>query len=336
MLSLEEIIKELEKNTKFSRKQIYERIKKKHEELSGLVSLEGAGHLVARDMGVNLVFTGKRDLKIKDIVSGMKHINLKARIIQVSETREFDRKDGNKGKVCNLILTDGTGQIRLPLWDKQVAMIEEGKVKEDDVVELKNALAKENVFGGVELGLPRLAILEKVEDDESMPHETTGMSFKRTLIKDLKEGFFEIKGNIVQVFNVNPLFQTCPECRLKVEKNGKEYECPEHGKVEPENNMIISGIVDDGTASIRSVFFRDQARTLTGLEPSVLLSISQEEAINQIKENALGNEIIMRGKVQKNKIFDTLEIIVNEVEEMNIEKESKRLINEIKSIERVG
>jgi hypothetical protein len=336
MLSLEEIISELEKNTKFSRKQIYDRIKKKHEELSGLVSLEGAGHLVARDLGVNLVFTGKRELKIKDIVNGMKHINLKARIIQISEIREFDRKDGKKGKVCNLILTDGTGHIRLPLWDKQVTMIEEGKIKEDGIVELKNAFAKENVFGGVELSLPRLARIEKVEDDESIPRETIGKSFKRVSIKDLKEGNYEIKGSIVQIFNVNPVFQTCSECRAKVEKTEDGYECPEHGKVKPENNMIISGISDDGTASIRSVFFRDQARTLTGLDPSVLLSMSQDEAINLIKENALGNEIIIRGRVQKNKIFNTLEIIVNEVEELDIEKESKRLINEIKSIQRVS
>jgi len=333
MLSLEEIIKELKDKTKFSRKQIYERIKKKHEELSGLVSMEGAGHLVARDLGVNLVFTKKRELNIKDIVPGMKHINLKARIVQISETREFERKGGKKGKVCNLILTDGTGQIRLPLWDKQVIMVEEGEVKEDDVVELKNALAKENVFGGVEVGLPRLARLEKVEDDGSIPHETTTVeTFKRLAIKDLKEGFYETKGNVVQIFNVNPLFQTCPECRAKVEEKDGIYECSKHGKVEPENNMIISGIVDDGTASIRSVFFRDQARTLTGLDPSVLLSMSQEEAIDLIKKNALGNEVIMRGRVQKNKIFDTLEIIVNEVEELDIEGESKRLINELKTL----
>ena len=69
MFTLEEILSELEKNTKFSRKQLYERVKKKHEELSGLISLEGAGHLVARDLGVNLLLPEKRSLKIKDIPS---------------------------------------------------------------------------------------------------------------------------------------------------------------------------------------------------------------------------------------------------------------------------
>jgi len=335
MLTLEEILSELEKNTKFSRKQLYERIKKKHEELSGLVSIEGAAHLVARDLGVSILIPEKRALKIKDIVSGMKNINLKGRIIQVSETREFERKNGKKGRVCNLILTDGTGEVRLPLWDKQVGMVVEGQINEGDVIEIKNAFAKENIFGGVEIGLPKLARIEKIKDDESMPRQVVGAKYKRIPIKNAKEGNYEIKASIVQVFNVNPFFQTCPKCRSKVEKTEKGYKCPEHGKVKPETNMIISGIVDDGTASIRSVFFRNQAQAVTRLDPSVLLSMSQDEAINSIKQNALGNEVIMRGRIQKNKIFDTLEIIVNEVEELNVEKESKGLINEIHSLTQV-
>jgi ssDNA-binding replication factor A large subunit len=332
MLTLEEILSELEKNTKYSRKQLYEKIKSKQEELSGLVSIEGAGHLVARDLGVNLLMPEKRVLKINNIVNGMKNVNLKARVIQVSEMREFDRKDKNKGKVCNLILTDGTGEIRLTLWDKQAGIIEEGKISEGDVIEVKNAFAKENIFGGVELGLSRLARIEKLEDDSSIPRQVVGMRFKRIPIKDVKEGDFEIKGNIVQIFNVNPVFQTCPQCRAKVEKTKKGYKCPEHGEVEPETNMIISGIVDDGTDSIRTVFFRDQAKAVTGLEPSVLLSMSQDEAMNLIRQNALGNEIVMRGRIQKNKIFDTLEMIVNEVKELNIEEESKKLMNELKTL----
>jgi len=335
MFTLEEILSELEKNTKFSRKQLYEKIKKKHEELSGLISLEGAGHLVARDLGVNLLLPEKRSLKIKDIVNGMKNINLKARIIQISDIREFERKDGKKGQVCNLMLTDGTGETRLPLWDKQVSMVKENKINEGNIIEIKNASAKESVFGGIELSLLRLARIKKIENDESIPYQVTGKRFKRIPIKNVKEGNYEIRGNIVQIFNVNPIFQTCPECRTKVEKMKKGYKCPEHGRVKPETNMIISGIVDDGTASIRLVFFRDQAQAVSGLDPSVLLNMSQDEAINLIKENALGNEIILKGRVQKNKIFDTLEVVVSEVEELNIEKESKRLINEIKSLTQV-
>ncbi len=335
MLSLEDILSEMEKNTKFSRKQLYEKVKSKHEELSGLVSMEGAAHLVARDLGVSILIPDKRQLKIKDIVNGMRNIGIKGRIIQISDVREFKRKDGKGGRVCNLIITDETGEVRIPLWDKQVNILDEGKLHEGDVIQIKNAFARDNVFGGIEVRLSRLSRVEKIEDDDSFPRQIVGTRFKRIPIKEAKEGSYEIKGNMVQVFNVNPIFQTCPECRAKVEKVAKGYKCPEHGKVKPENNMIISGIIDDGTASIRSVFFRDQAKIITGLEPETLLKISKDEAINLIKENILGNEIIVRGRIQKNKIFDTLEMIANEIEEVDVEKESKILINEIKSLTQV-
>jgi replication factor A1 len=332
MLSLEDILSEMEKNTKFSRKQLYEKVKSKHEELSGLVSMEGAAHLVARDIGVSILIPEKRELKIHDLVNDMRNINIKGRVIQISDKREFDRKDGSKGRVCNLIITDGTGEVRVPLWDKQVSMLDERKLSEGDVVHIKNAFARESAFGGIEVRLSKLSRIEKIEDDKSIPTQIVGIRSKRIPIKEAKEGNYEIKGNMVQVFNVNPVFQTCPKCRSKVEKDKKGYKCPEHGVVKPESNMIISAVIDDGTSSIRSVFFREQAKTVTGLEPETLLKFSQEEAISMIKENTLGNEIIVRGRIQKNKIFDTLEMIANEVEEIDVEKESKKLINEINAI----
>lgn len=278
-------------------------------------------------MGVNLIRPEKRAIKLENISPGMRNVDLKARIIQVSETREFERKDGNKGRVCNLVLTDGTGEIRLPLWDKQVSLVEDEKVKQGDVIQVKNAFAKESSFG-MELRLSRASRIEKTEDDETIPYKPAE-GLKRIDIKDARFGSHEIKANVVQIFNINPLFKTCPECRSKVEEKEKGYECPEHGKVKPENNMIISGIIDDGTASMRSVFFRDQAKALSGLDPSVLMKMSQDEALDLIRENTLGNEVIIRGRIQKNKIFDTLEIVANEVEELDIQKESERLVDEI-------
>jgi replication factor A1 len=329
MYSFEEILTEIEKNIKLPKEELIEKIKKKQEELSGLVSLEGAAHLVARDLGVNLLITNKRHFKIKDIKDGLKKVDLTARIVRISEIKEFERKNKEKGRVCNLILTDGSGEIRLPLWDKQVGVVEEGKIKEGDVITIKNAFSKENSFSGIEIRLPKLGRIEKIDDDESLPKQATGGNFRRTPIKKLKEGNYEVKGRIVQIFNINPLFQTCPKCGSKLEKTEKDYNCSEHGKVKPDNNMIISGIVDDGTSSIRSVFFREQAKNITDLEPSVLLSMQQDEVMNLIRENTLGNEIIIRGRVQKNKIFDSLEMVANGVEKLNIEEEIKRIIKEV-------
>ena len=331
MLSLEEILSDLEQKSKKSREELLAKIKKKQEELSGLVSSEGAAHLVARDLGVSIIRETKRELKLKDIKPDMKNIETKVRIIGITDTRKFKRKDGKEGRVASLIVTDGTAEARIPLWDKQVELIDEKTVEKNDIIEIKNAYAKENIFGGLELRLSKYSRIEKVEDDKSIPYRVIKPEFERKKLKDIREGSYEIRGNIVNVFNINPLFKTCPKCNSKLEKDNKGYKCSEHGYVEPVNNLIISTIIDDGTSTIRAVFFRDAAEKLSNINPNTLSNMTQEESIDLIRENILGNDVLLTGVVRKNKIFDSLEFIVRDVKEFDIEYESKTLIDEISS-----
>ena len=333
MLSLEEILTELEDKTELSRGKLQEKINQKQQELSGLVSLEGAGHLVARDLGVNLLTVQRKPLKIGNLSDGLKNVRVRGRITQISQIREFDRKDGTRGKVCNIFISDGTGEIRIPLWDKQADMAENGTLSEGLVIEVADGVVKKNIYGGLEIRLPKYSQIKKMEDDKTIPEVAVSEKniSQRIDIKDAEEGFYEIHGNFVQLFNTNPLFQLCPTCKSSLEKKDDEYFCKEHGKVEPSNSMIISGIVDDGTSSLRTVFFKEQAQKFSGLGPSVLMGMSKDEALNLIKENVLGKEIVLSGKVRRNKMFDNLEFVVNDVKELNIAEESKRLIREIES-----
>jgi len=334
MLSFEQVLDELEKKSDFSREDLKQKIEKKHEELSGLVSLEGAGHLIARDLGINLLVLQKRSLKIEKITDGMKSIDIKARIQNITDVREFNRKDGSKGRVVNLILTDGTKDARLPLWDKQVDLIEE-TIKEGDVVDIRNAYSKKDPFGRMEIRLSKYSNLQKTEDDESIPKQTERkIPMNRVSIKNAEEGFYEIRGNIVQIFNTNLFYNLCPTCRKKVELKDEKYVCEEHGKVKPEAVMRLSGIIDDGTSNLRIVLFRDQAKNFSGLDASVLMDLGQEEAIKMVGESVLGNDMILRGRVKKNELLDNMEMIVNDFSQVNIQEESKMLIDEIKSLEK--
>jgi len=335
MLSLEEILTELEDKTNLSREQLQEKIKQKHQELLGLVSLEGAGHLVARDLEVNLLVIERKPVKIEKLSDGLNSVRVRGRIVQVTPVREFNRKDKTKGKVCNLMIFDGSGEIRIPLWDKQVDVVENGNLSEGDMIEISEGVVKKNIYGGLEIRLPKYSQIKKIENDKSileMEVKSPKNNFSKKIeIKDVEEGFYEIHGNFVQLFNTKSILQLCPTCRSSLEKNEDGYFCKEHGKVEPDNTMIISGIVDDGTSSMRTVFFREQAQKFSGVEPSVLLSMTQDEASSMIKENVLGKEIVLSGKIRKNKLFDNLELVVNDVRELNVDEESKKLITEIES-----
>ena len=334
MLNFNEMIEELEKRTKLSEKKLREKIETKQEELSGLVSLEGAAHLVARELGIDLLKIPSRPIKIKNLVTGMKNINLKARVIDITDVREFEKKDGSKGKVSNLIITDETGEIRIPLWDKQVDTIGDN-LRVGNVVEIKNANTRQNNFGGIELVLLKDSKLEKIPDDSSIPDkpvEKISKSFDRIYLKTAREGHFEVRGNILDIFNINPIFMMCPECRTKVEKTDDGYKCQNHNIVEPEKSLIITGILDDGTANIRAVFFRDNAKHLTSLDIKSFEGLSQEESIDLIKEKILGNEYVIKGRIQRNKFFDSLEIIADSIEEIDVNIESKALISEIENL----
>ncbi len=328
MFDLDYILAEVEKKSSLNKEELLERIKTKQVELSGLVSIEGATHLVARELGIDLLKITNRPIKIKDIQNGMRNLNVKGRVINITDVKEFQKKDGSRGKVCNIVITDGTGNIRIPIWDKQVDGVIEN-IKTGDVVLVKDTLARQNNFGDVELNLLKTSVLEKTMDDSSIPtaYANVKKNFQRLYIKDAKEGYSEIRGCIADVFNTNPIFLICPVCKAKVENKT----CQTHGLVEPEVTMIVTGIIDDGTSNIRVVFFRDKAKDVTELDANKLQGLNQDEIINIIKEKLLGNEYVVKGRIQKNKIFDTLEMIVDDVDEIDIEKESKGLIDEIES-----
>jgi len=49
----------------------------------------------------------------------MKRINIKARVLEVSQPRVVATRFGFYSNVTNVLVTDETGTIQLPLWNKQ-------------------------------------------------------------------------------------------------------------------------------------------------------------------------------------------------------------------------
>ncbi|MEM5878456.1 MAG: DUF2240 family protein, partial [Candidatus Aenigmatarchaeota archaeon] len=213
MLSIEEILSELETKSGKSKKDLQKLIKKKQDELSGLVSEEGAAHLVARDLGIDLLKSNEKFYSIKDIKPEMKRVNLKGKIVSITPLRTFAKKDGSEGSVRNIIISDGTGEAKIPLWDKQADIADQVSVGE--VLELKNVASKQSAFGNIDIVLYRTSSIRKIEEDIPVQVKKTD----EIKIKDATEGYFQIKAMIVDVFNTPPVFYTCPKCKSKVDKD---------------------------------------------------------------------------------------------------------------------
>jgi len=334
MIPFDTIIDELEKQTNVSKEELKKRVENKQKELSGLVTLEGAGHLVAREMGIDLFEKFNKKLEIGNIVSGMRNVDVIGRVFKISGITEFARSDGSKGRVVNIFVGDRTGYVRLPLWDKQVSLIENDEIKLGDIVQISAGLAKENIYGDIEVSLGKFGIIRAIESDVSFPSADDLLkklflpSNERVEIKNLVTGNFEIRGTVVNVFRTNFIFDVCSTCGSRVDENKK---CSEHGDVETAPALVISCILDDGTGDIRIVLFRSLAEQVIQADASKLNSLDPEARYDFIKEKLLGRELALAGKVKKNERFGNLEFLVSSLKDLNVLEESKKLAEEIES-----
>ncbi|MDY6771132.1 MAG: DUF2240 family protein [Candidatus Nanohaloarchaea archaeon] len=321
---VDELIQKIADESELDEDDVREKINEKEEEFSGLVSEEGAAHLVAREHGVTIEKDVDKDLKIESVVPDMNRVNLKAKVINITDLNTFERDDGEEGQVQNLVLGDETGTLRMSLWDDQVDVAD--KIDEGDNIEVANAYSKEDNRGNPELRIGDSTKIKRIGDDEvgdvkqSSSGDSSGSGYERTRIDDIttKEGNYEISGEVLQIYTKNPFYQTCPECGETLKKDD-DYECPEHGDVDPEYNLALSAVVDDGFGNIRCVFFRDDAKELLDAEDEEFQGNSRK--VQDHAKKVVGTRVAVKGRSQRNDFFDAMELIVNEVEKPSIQHE---------------
>jgi len=327
-MDFNELLKKIIEKTGLTEEEVQKNIMEKQRELSNLVSKEGAAYIIAKELGLDIFPKTKRRLEIKNIVPKIRDLKISARVIRIFETRNFER-EGKKGKVASIILGDETGNIRLSLWDNQTDIIE--KLKPGMAVETFGAYTKDNAIGGVELRLGNRGGIKLLEQSDlpTIDKLQKAVDIERKYISDLKEGEnAEIRASVVQVFETGIFYEICPQCESRVVKEGNEFKCSEHGKVEPAKTIVLSGVIDDGTGNIRAVFFRNVALDLIGMDIKQALEKADSFFENL---NILGKEFIMIGKARKNKTFNRLEFVVNNVKEVDVLEEVNKIINNLVS-----
>jgi ssDNA-binding replication factor A large subunit len=85
----------------------------------------------------------------KNTVRGRPAVGLRARVIDKSEVRTVLSRDGLPLVVCSATLSDGTGQIQLPLWNRQI-----DSVAKNDMLIIREATVR-HFRGEMHLSIPR-------------------------------------------------------------------------------------------------------------------------------------------------------------------------------------
>jgi replication factor A1 len=314
-----EIIAKIKSQSGLDDSSIKDKIKKKMEELSGLISEQGAAHIIANELGVKVfeAVTGK--LKINNILAGMRSVETEGKVIAAYPVKEF-KTESREGRVGNFILADDTGTIRVTLWNAIADNL--NTIKVGDTIRIKSAYVRENQ-GRKEIHLGDKSALQ------INPPGVVIQDMKETRKKISELGDsdqrIELLGTIVQVFNPT-YFEVCPKCRKRVRSETGKFECAEHGKIDPENSYVINVLLDDGSGSIRATCFGQQAESLI---KDLGKMKDKPELFEASKSDLLGSIVKIMGNARKNNLTGSLDFVCRNVD-MNPDPEE-----ELKHIEAV-
>ena len=323
---LNELVKKISSESGLDEKEIMRLIEEKRDELSGLISEEGAAYIVAKELDVSIIKQERLD--IAHIIPGMQNVDVIGKITKMSPIREFSTEKA-KGRVTNVTIADSTGSVRISLWNEEINNLEGLEI--NDVVHVKGYVKEDNL-GNPEIRLGRYGVIAK-SDEEITTIKQTHRATDRNSIADLMEGGYrEIRAPLLQVFESNVFYEICLQCRKRVKLNeNDDFTCEEHGVIEPDYGLILSGIADDSTGSIRIVFFNENAEKLldmTAKEAKKLFDRKKKlEAI--ISLVPLGKEFVFEGRARRNQLFDRLEFIVSDVKPVDTKKEIEMMLNNL-------
>ncbi|MFH1510057.1 MAG: OB-fold nucleic acid binding domain-containing protein [Candidatus Woesearchaeota archaeon] len=323
----EDVISKIKEKSGISDAEISEKISAKLKQLSGLISKEGAAHIVANELGVKLFEKVSGRLQIKNILAGMRDVETVGRVMFVNAPKEF-QTENRSGKIGSFVLADETGSIRVVCWgnqcDKMVGL------DQNAVVKIKGGYVRENnTTKEVHLNDRSLMIVNP--KGEVVPEiEVQKRHVSRKTIKELqeKDSDVELLGTIVQAFEPK-FYEVCPSCQKRVRQDSGGFVCDQHSKVIPSYSYVLNVFLDDGTENIRVVFFRDQVEGLLKKDRESVLAMKDNlEMLENLKTDLLGNIIKVSGRVTKNQMFDRMEFVAQSVDPSpNPEEEIEKLKN---------
>lgn len=320
-LSYEEIVKKITEKGDISKKETEEKIERKMNELHGLISREGAAHIISNELGVKLFDFDKKEFKINEIVPGLRNVKLNCKVIQKYEIREFN-KENRKGRVATLFIGDETGSSRAVIWDEKL-MSDFEKINEGDILTLENCYIRQN-NNYKEIHLGNDAKIKINPKDVEIKNIGFTVNFDRKKIKDLISGeFASVFATIVQIFEPR-YYLACPECNVKVNLDGEKYKCDKHGIVKEKQVPILNIYLDDGTENIRAVSFGETVYSLLGLNQEEFEKYRND--FENLKSEHLGKQMIFNGKIRKNEMFNRNEMSLSSFEEIDPKEMAQKIL----------
>jgi len=319
-MPLPDILARIKEKTGLTEADLMAKIEAKCVSLAGLISKEGAAHIIANELGVKLFEGGG---KIKDLLPGMRNAEFLGRVTQLYEVRDFQRADGSAGKVGSFLVGDDTGVVRVVCWGNQAEIVKQ--LTAGTPMKVSGGMVRENQRGYKEVHLNEASKIN-LSPKEPVPEVKSNTATRKTL-KELTESDeqVEVIGTIVQVFDPK-FFEVCPQCSSRLKEADGQWVCGEHSAILPDYSYLVNVFLDDGTENMRVVLFRNQAeRLLSKTKEQMVAYRANPESFEPMKTDLLGEQFRFIGRAKKNTFFDRIEFIANQVHKAQPEEELARL-----------
>ena len=208
---------------------------------STTVTLEEEPLSVSHEIG------GNRDLI--DLEPGDRGRTLEVRILEV-ERKTIDGRDGET-EILSGVLGDETTRLPFTDWNPHQEIVEGESVRLEDVYV--------DEFRGVpSVNLTEFTRAEPIAD-VTVSESGTELSVREAVAAG---GVYDavLTGNVIEVRDGSGLIQRCPECGRVVQND----QCRSHGQVDPEDDLRVKAILDDGTDTVTTVLDRELTEEIYG------------------------------------------------------------------------
>ena len=325
MTEKEKLLENLISKSGKSKDEIEQLVNDKVNELSGLVSSEGAIYIVANELGVRLdAEKPKREVAmstIEEITEAKKPVSLQCKVLRKYDLVNFSSQKGTEGRVQSLLVGDETGIIRIVFWNEQTENLDQ--IQEGDILKIINAFTRENTNSErLEIHYGQYSDMEVNPEGVSITVKDTrpeSIEFTSRKVSDLQEGERNIKlEGVITDFDIPRYYLACPHTFKKVFQNEGKYLSPTHGEVEPIRVPIINVVVDDSTGSIPAVGFRDRAEHLTQFQSDDIIALAEDiDKYRDFSKKMIGSKVEVGGNINVSNMTGEKQLMINQV--LNVE-----------------
>jgi len=151
----EELLEKIrEQKPELTKQDIEDRIKQKKEKIgTGYLTDQGALFLIASDLGISLKQTLKVEMNLKDLYVGAKDVSIESRVLNISPTKQFSRKDGSPFLLRTMTVYDNDSAVSVKLWDEKANLPGIEDLKPGDLIKIIKAYVKSDLNGSPTLNV---------------------------------------------------------------------------------------------------------------------------------------------------------------------------------------